>query len=913
MTTTKRNNMQKKWTIAGIGAIIAVLMIPLIIISCGSSSPDLVEQEQVEEQQAEEQEQESTAEVDEEDADQETQMGQQEIETLPGFEAQMLYEVPLESQGSWVSLGLDGDGNLIASDQADKGTYRIKVSGDIDNPEVEVERLLMPLSGAQGILWAFDHLYANVQSDIGGGLYRLRDSRGDGELNLMEYLGGSAYRGEHGNHAVVKTADGEGLYYAAGNFTPHPPELTKNRIASWDEDLLLPRLWDARGHARGILAPAGWIARINPDATEWELMTMGFRNIYDVALNEHDELFTYDADMEWDFGTPWYRPTAIVHAISGGDYGWRSGSGKWPNYYEDKLPPVIEIGPGSPVGLITGKGASFPAKYQRSLYALDWTFGTLYAIHLTPKGSSYEAKAEEFLSGAPLPLVQAVIGRDGAMYFVTGGRNQQSHLYRVVYTGNESTASAEVVDDPQAREERELRHRLESFHGVEHPEAVETAWPYLASEDRILRYAARVAIEHQPVESWASRALAEDRAQARITALVALAREGTPDHRDDIYQALMEMDFTGLDPDKQLGYLRAMALTVIRLGEPDRQEIQRITDRLQQYLPNDDNRVNTELIRLLVRFRDSRVIDKALTLMQNETVPETEGWTNILDRSERYGSTILEMIENPPPTLELHYAFLLRNLRDGWTIEQRREYFSFINEASDRMGGASYTGFLEDLRRDALSNATDEEREAVSDLTGVSLAQQPDFDITSPEGPGRNWTVDEAMEVLSGELGRGSGRDFERGRNAFFAVSCAACHRFAGYGGDMGPDLSTVNRRFRTQGLIEKIIDPNILISDQYSSSRVTLSNGDTITGLAVERGENMEIYSRNPNQPPTVVPVSDVRSVEHVEVSQMPPGLINSLNADELRDLMAYINSGGNPDHDVFKTEEELEEEDDD
>jgi hypothetical protein len=99
------------------------------------------------------------------------------------------------------------------------------------------------------------------------------------------------------------------------------------------------------------------------------------------------------------------------------------------------------------------------------------------------------------------------------------------------------------VDDPQAREQRELRHRLESFHGVEHPEAVETAWPYLASEDRILRYSARVAVEHQPVESWAARALAEERPQAKITALVALAREGTPDHRHDIYRVIDGHEF----------------------------------------------------------------------------------------------------------------------------------------------------------------------------------------------------------------------------------------------------------------------------------------------------------------------------------------------------------------------------------
>lgn len=897
-----------------ISSFLLILIIPILILSCGSSLPELANQAEATEEKVSTTEEKiiedesENEEVEAEDSSStDSEIGQQEIQTLPGYEVQMLYEVPLESQGSWVSLGLDGAGNLIASDQSEKGTYRIKVSGDVDNPEVEVERLLMPLSGAQGLVWAFDHLYANVQSDIGAGMYRLSDNRENGEYNVMEYLDGPGIRAEHGNHGVVKTADGDGLYYVAGNHALPPSELSKNRISSWEEDLLLPRLWDARGHARGILAPGGWIARINPDATEWEMVSMGYRNQFDATVNEHGELFTYDSDMEWDYGTPWYRPTAIVHVTSGTDYGWRSGSGKWPNYYEDKLPPMIEIGPGSPVGLITGEGASFPAKYQRSMYALDWTYGTLYAVHLTPEGSSYKGEVEEFLSGAPLPLVQAVIGTDGAMYFVTGGRNQQSHLYRVVYKGNESTDSAEVVDDPEAREARELRHKLESFHGVEDSDAVETAWPYLASEDRILRYAARVAIEHQPVDSWASRALAEEREQARITALVALARVGTLDYRNDIYRSLMEMDFGSLNVDKQLGYLRAMALAVIRIGEPSRQDITSITDMLHEYLPSNDNRVNTELIRLLVRFRDSRVIDKALTLMQDESEPETYSWINILDRSERYGSTLEEMIENPPPTQELHYAFLLRNLGEGWTIEQRREYFSFINEASNRMGGASYTGFLEDLRSDALSNATDVEREAVADLTGISLVQDPDFEISSPEGPGRNWEVEEAMEVLSSGLNGGSNRDFESGRNAFFAVSCAACHRFAGYGGDIGPDLSTVNRRFRTEGLIEKIINPNTLISDQYSSSRLTLKDGSAITGLVVERGDSFEIYSRNPDQEPTIISQDEVVSREQVEVSQMPPGLINSLNEEELRDLVAYINSGGNSEDDVFKSEDEL------
>jgi len=833
----------------------------------------------------------------EEESQDDEETASQEIQVLPGFEAQLLYSVPLDDQGSWVSLALDADGNLLASDQQNKGTYRITVTGDIDDPQVKVEELIMPLSGAQGLLWAFDHLYANVN---GKGLFRMRDTEGKGEYDVMEFLGGPVYEGEHGNHTILKTPDGEGFYYVAGNHTPPPEDIAKSRIASWDEDLLLPRKWDARGHARGIMAPGGYIARINPDATEWEMVSIGYRNQYDAVLNEHDELFTYDSDMEWDFGMPWYRPTAIVHVTSGSDYGWRSGSGKWPNYFEDKFPPVLEIGPGSPTGLITGIGAKFPPRYQKALFALDWTFGTIYAIHLRPKGATYEAEAEEFLSGAPLPLTNAVIGKDGAFYFVTGGRNQDSELYRVIYKGDQSTEPAALVDDPEAREAREIRRNLEAFHGVEDNRAISTAWSYLDSNDRVLRYAARVAVEAQPVNSWADKAFEEERPQARITSLVALARMGTPAYRQEVIKSLLDLDIGTLEPDLQLGLLRAMSLTFIRLGSPNEQEITQITNELQNLLPNNDYRVNTEVIRILVYLKDSRVIEKALELMYEETELSVPDWDEaLLSRSSRYGGTIEQMIESPPPTEQLHYAFLLRNLEEGWTIEQRRDYFSFINQSADRLGGRSFAGFLEDMRDDALSNSTESEREAVADLTGVSLTQEPDFEITPPEGPGREWTLEEAKETVEGHLNE---RNFENGRNAFFVTSCSSCHRFDVYGGDIGPDLTNVGRRFNVERLLEKMIDPNIIISDQYSSSRITLEDGRTIIGLVVNRNDSIEIYTRDPDEEPTVVSDNEVVSIEHVDVSQMPPGLINSLNEEELRDLVAYLRSGGDQDHEMFE-----------
>ena len=211
------------------------------------------------------------------------------------------------------------------------------------------------LSGAMGLKWAFGGLYAHVS---GKGLFKLTDSDGDDLLDKIDQQPGSIGAGEHGNHAVEMTEDGKALYVIAGNHAELPDTYT-SRVPSWDEDLLLPRQWDARGHARGRLAPGGWVTRYDPDKRTYEVFCIGFRNQYDITLNRFGDLFAYDADMEWDMGMPWYRPTRICQVVSGGDFGWRSGSGKWPTYYEDSLPPVVEIGPGSRPVLWRGLGQNF--------------------------------------------------------------------------------------------------------------------------------------------------------------------------------------------------------------------------------------------------------------------------------------------------------------------------------------------------------------------------------------------------------------------------------------------------------------------------------------------------------------------------------------------------------------------------
>src|SRR5207245_9202127 len=113
------------------------------------------------------------------------------------------------------------------------------------------------------------------------------------------------------------------------------------------------------------------------------------------TLSLHDAL----PILEWDWGLPWYRPTRIIHCVLGGEYGWRSGSAKWPVYYPDSLPPAVDIGVGSPTGMKFGTKSKFPEEYRAALFALDWSYGRIFAVHLKPQGASYGADYEVFVKG----------------------------------------------------------------------------------------------------------------------------------------------------------------------------------------------------------------------------------------------------------------------------------------------------------------------------------------------------------------------------------------------------------------------------------------------------------------------------------------------------------------------------------
>ena len=270
----------------------------------------------------------------------------------------------------------------------------------------KVEHLDVKITAAQGLLFAFDSLYVSVNGGPGSGLYRVRDTNGDDQFDEVD----EAAVDRAAAASTARTLCG--CRPTASRSSSSPATTRTCRRSSTPAACRRTGAKTCCCRASGTptampaasLAPGGWIANTDPDGKNWEIVSVGYRNAYDMALNADGELFAYDADMEWDMGMPWYRPTRVVHATSGSEFGWRSGTGKWPTYYVDSLPPMVDIGPGSPVGVAFGYGTKFPAKYQKALFCCDWTFGTIYALHLEPDGSTYKAAKEEFLSRTPLPL-----------------------------------------------------------------------------------------------------------------------------------------------------------------------------------------------------------------------------------------------------------------------------------------------------------------------------------------------------------------------------------------------------------------------------------------------------------------------------------------------------------------------------
>jgi putative heme-binding domain-containing protein len=270
----------------------------------------------------------------------------------------------------------------------------------------------------------------------------------------------------------------------------------------------------------------------------------------------------------------------------------------------------------------------------------------------------------------------------------------------------------------------------------------------------------------------------------------------------------------------------------------------------------------------------------------------------------------LALIDQAPEAAQaIHYIAQLRNLRSGWSAADRARYFGwwlqprahltkpaglvrwFEEVGREYVDGANLDRHLATFRREAIAALQPEDRAPLAALLEepVTAAQL----LPARARPfAREWTLAELMPSLSAV---GAGRDFERGRRVLNDAQCLACHRLGNAGGGVGPELTAVASKYDRRSILESIVQPSAVVSEQFQNVNVFLKDGDTVTGRLLRQDDRELVVETDPlKRTEQFIPRGDIEELRPSTVSPMPEGLLNTFERDEILDLIAYLEAGG-------------------
>jgi len=243
---------------------------------------------------------------------------------------------------------------------------------------------------------------------------------------------------------------------------------------------------------------------------------------------------------------------------------------------------------------------------------------------------------------------------------------------------------------------------------------------------------------------------------------------------------------------------------------------------------------------------------------------------------------------------KLHYLALLSLVKSAWSLAERRVYFDWLGRARREFIGASMLPTaLNYFRADAEATLSPTERTALAEQL-ASLDHVPAPVLAS--APTRRFVKEWKLADFDNMLVDRKRRDLGRGRRLFTEVSCAQCHRFGREGGLAGPDLTAVASRFDRYALLESMIEPSKVIADVYRTVTITMKSGAIVEGRVVAEDDKTLLVASNPVDPSDSrrrLAKADVASRKISALSAMPSGLLNTLEMDEILDLLAWLETG--------------------
>jgi putative heme-binding domain-containing protein len=257
--------------------------------------------------------------------------------------------------------------------------------------------------------------------------------------------------------------------------------------------------------------------------------------------------------------------------------------------------------------------------------------------------------------------------------------------------------------------------------------------------------------------------------------------------------------------------------------------------------------------------------------------------------------------------LQVHYVYCLREIKKGWTPEQKDTLVAWFEKAREWRGGASYPGFINRLFDSSLEFFTADEKkmayQRIPEYAPITdeevlarLRRRGDYTpanvFARQQGQGSSGVSEKEIEEYLMYDPMTTKADPHDGKK-IFEDQCAKCHRFGDLGKDYGPDLTTINNRFKRRDMVEAVLYPSKTISDQYDAYRIRVGY-EVFEGLIADQDETSVTVMLPEEERPVKFEKAKVE-IEKSDVSIMPTGLLDGYSTREIATLFAYLQQGPN------------------
>ncbi len=663
----------------------------------------------------------------------------------------------------------------------------------------------------------------------------------------------------------------------------------------------------------------GGILRVRPDGTELEVFATGLRNPFDIAIDPWLNLYTRDNTND---GAGW--DVRVSHLVQSAQYGYTQ---LYANFPDEVMPALGSFGGGGGTGALYIDDPHWPEGYRDRMFTGDWGRSEVYRHELTDHAPSFDMATDVFLK----------IPRATGMDIDGSGR-----LYVASWRGGE----ASVFVGPQVG--FIARITPHDLHPAVFPSLKDADLPQLlellAAPNGVWRLHAQREIVRRGRDAGTSGALlkrASDQAvktPGRIAALFALKQlDGVDSHaalltladdpklREFALKALTDRrsELAGLDvqpfvaalADENL-FTRAQALISLgRLGDASvAEQIIPLTSRAEGSVmptqppihaqPDPDRVIPHLAVRALVALN---AVDACLVA---------------IDGPHHAGALRALRAMHDPHAVE----GLIKRLSTAYSSELRRDILSTLirlyHKEADYDGswwgirpdstGPYYDGRpweasarIEAVIRSALLDGDEStvqfllaelSRHQVL-LSGLpaarDLATQHDetdkpiaIAKADPNNPDQ---IGNLPDEVAAERTLSLTGDPAKGKALFASQSCRSCHTDADGQTPKGPHLVDIGKRYTPEQLVESILKPSAKFAQGYETYAFAMTDGRVFTGFVVsERAGSVLI--RETTGVPRELQRDEIEERKRQEQSAMPAGIVGTLTAADLADLVAYL-----------------------